>query len=167
MLVDSKIGSTFLLCLPQYLADHVHFQDCVLRCYKRQTLRMVALDEVHLYTMHGRTFRECIRYLLAEFFKKMYNDSSTLKPPLFLAMTTTMMESILISFSSLTNVDWSKKSHQLWSSFSDFSQQSINMAFDVTSNITQVGIPRLVKHLLCNPDSFAAIYVNFKYECSK
>ena len=156
----------FLLSSPHYLADNVEFRDCLIRCKERQTLRLVCLDEVHLYTMHGRTFRECIRYLEKVFFSVVFSERESYHP-LFLSMTATMTQSILKSFSTLTCVDWSQKQHQSWAPASSFRQRYIKMTFDVTGDITAVALPRLVTHMKRNPDSYAAIYVNFKYECSK
>ena len=154
----------FVLSSPQYLADNVEFRECLLRCHKRHTLRMVVLDEVHLYSMHGQTFRECIRYLTNAFFAKVFASGNTYTP-LFLSMTATMTIPLLNTFSSLTSFDWNSKSHQLWAPFSSFRQRYIKMTFDVTGDIKQVAFPRLVTHLVRNKDSYAAMYVNFKQEC--
>jgi len=115
--------------------------------------------------MHGRTFRECIRYLEKVFFRVIFSKNTSYHP-LFLSMTATMTQSLLQSLSTLTCVDWSLKHHQLWVSAYAFRQRYIKMTFDVTGEITAVALPRLVTHMKRNPDSYAAIYVNFKTECS-
>ena len=43
----------------------------LLRCADRGTLRVVAIDEAHLYTMHGRTFRDSVRCLGDVFFRPL------------------------------------------------------------------------------------------------
>ena len=56
-------SSSCLLSSQQYLAKKLLMWNALVQFQSRQTLRPVAIDEVHLYTQHGRTFRECIRYL--------------------------------------------------------------------------------------------------------
>ena len=57
--------------------------------------------------------------------------------------------------------------HQLWASFSDFRQRYIKMGLAVSGDIGQVALPKLITHLKDNPNSYAAMYVNFKAETSK
>ena len=174
----------FLLSSPQYLAGDALFRNALVQCQARRTLRLVAIDEVHLYTQHGRTFRECIRYLRDVFFRVVFDVSKTYHP-LFLAMTATFTKSMVEYFSNLTNVEWgigycpiprfvdgpcwggAYYPHQLWASFSDFRQRYIKMGLAVTGQIGQVALPALVTHLNDNPNSYAAMYVNFKSETSK
>ena len=134
---------------------------------------MVAIDEAHLYTMHGRTFRECIRVLRDVFFETIFADGEW--HPLFLVMTATMTLDLVESLSILTCVEWGKTIqtsnwpravHQMWSSAWDFRQRYIDMTFSVTGDIGQVAIPSLVCHLKRNNDSYACLFVNFKSECS-
>jgi superfamily II DNA helicase RecQ len=110
--------TNFLLCSPQFIADHDAFRTVLLQCHTRRTLRLVAIDEIHLYTMHGRSFRNCIRQLTDCFFSIVFRQGGW--HPLFLAMTATMTLSLLSSFSELTTVDWSLPARQLWSSASEF-----------------------------------------------
>ena len=57
-------SSTLLfLCLPQYLTRTTEFRNVLLRCHAWRTLRLVAIDESHLYAMHGRSFRDSICFL--------------------------------------------------------------------------------------------------------
>jgi len=64
----------FLLCSTQHLADDSDIRTALIEYHTRRTLRMVAIDEAHLHTMHGRTFRECIRVLRDVFFKTIFAD---------------------------------------------------------------------------------------------
>ena len=107
MLAMSSESSTtmFLLSSPQYLAGDALFRNALVQCQAQRTLRLVAIDEVHLYTQHGRTFRECIRYLRDVFFRVVFDVSKTYHP-LFLAMTATFTKSMVEYFSNLTNVEW-------------------------------------------------------------
>ena len=112
-------SSLFLLCSPQYLATNKLFCDALLACNDRGMLRLVAIDEAHLFAMHGRSFRESIRVIAENFFFPLF-ASERISRPLFLAMTATMTERLLKDFSRLTHVDWSLERHQLWSSPAQF-----------------------------------------------
>ena len=75
-------------------------------------LLCVAIDEAHLFAMHGRSFRESIRVLAEVFFHPLFATDAVTRP-LFLAMTATMTARLLLDFSKLTHVDWSLERHQL------------------------------------------------------
>ena len=62
-----------ILCSPQYVADNVDFRNALLRCRDQQMLRLIAIDEVHIYAMHGRSFRDSIRVLKRDYFTKIYH----------------------------------------------------------------------------------------------
>ena len=87
---DYNSSSTLLiLCSPQQLAENIAFREAMIRAYKRQILRLVAIDEAHLYAMHGRSFRESIRVLRDHFFAVICSTATIKYAPLILAMTTT------------------------------------------------------------------------------
>ena len=56
-------STLMFLCSPQYLARTTEFRDALLRCHARRTLRLVAIEKAHLYAMHGRSFRDSIRFV--------------------------------------------------------------------------------------------------------
>ena len=91
----------------------------MLACNKRGMLRLVAIDEAHLFAMHGRSFRESICVLAEVFFHPLFATDAVTRP-LFLAMTAMMTARLLSDFSKLTHVDWSLERHQLWSTPSEF-----------------------------------------------
>ena len=167
--------TVFLFSYPQYLAENTLFREALLRAHQCKILRLVAIDEAHLHTMHGRTFRDSIRIIRDVFFGVIF--AAGIWHPLFLAMTATMSLSLLEDFSKLTHVDWGRQietataypvhPHLLWSSFSAFRQRYIKMEFQVTGEIKQMALPRIVKHLKDNVTSFACFFVNYKSECTK
>ena len=63
-------STAFLLASPQFIAESPMFRKALLECYERKTLRVVAIDELHLYAMHGQSFRENIRALRPQLFEK-------------------------------------------------------------------------------------------------
>jgi len=96
----STSSTMFLFTSPQQLVVNPTILDALLRCHARQTLRMVAIDEAHLYAMHGRSFRMDIRVLQKILFEIIFKEGAW--HPLFLDMTTTMTISLVESFSTLT-----------------------------------------------------------------
>jgi superfamily II DNA/RNA helicase len=164
MRYDSS-STRLLLCSPQYLADTPAFLAAVLRANSRRLLRLVAVDEAHLIAMHGRTFRDAIRVLADDFFSVVFSQNAQYSP-LFLAMTATMSDSLLRSFKDLTSVDWTKPCHQLWSSAKEFQQRNIEMDLKVTGNVSEFGLPDVVKLLKTDDHAHVCIFVNFKSETS-
>ena len=122
MPVEGCSSTMLLMCSPQYLAETTAFRLAVMRNIERRVVRMVAIDEAHLYAAHGRSFRESIRVLREVFFKTIYTVDAEYTP-LLLMMTATMPKPLLKSISDLTNVDFTNPDHHQWSSPSDFQQR--------------------------------------------
>ena len=93
--LDSLQGDSssviFLLCSPQELATNGILSAVILCCHGRGVLRLVALDEAHLYAQHGTTFCGCICLLLDQFFRVVFSCASNLQHPLVLTMSVTMI----------------------------------------------------------------------------
>ena len=123
-----------LLCSPQVLVQNSSFREALIRARDRQTLRMIAIDEAHLYAMHGKTFREDIRILRDIFFAPLYNEGAEYTP-LFYAMTATMPETLIEALSDLTHVDWGNKNHQLWATPCEFAERYVEMDYELTGNL--------------------------------
>ena len=47
--------SMLLSCSPQSIADNTQFMNPLLRAQDREVLRLIVIDEAHLYAMHGRS----------------------------------------------------------------------------------------------------------------
>ena len=119
-----------LFCSPQYLVEHDSFRGALLRCHQRRTLRLVGIDEAHIYSMHGRSFRSCIFVLRNIFFLLLFGPNAT-HSPLFLAMMATMPKTLVEHFSSLTHVNFGSPLHQLRASAGEFHQRNISIRLRV------------------------------------
>ena len=159
-------ASLFLLCSPQYIATKKPFRDALLACNERGLLCLVAIDEAHLFAMHGRSFRESIRVLSEVFFRPLF-ASGAISRPLFLAMTATMTAHLLSDFSKLTHVDWSLERHQLWSTPSEFRQRYIKMDLHVTGDVKNAGLLPVIEVLKNDRNARACVFVNFRHEATK
>ena len=164
----------FLLSSPQQIVENPVLLAVLLRCHAKQTLCLVAIDEVHLYAMHGRSFRVAMCILQRLFFEVVFK--SGVWHPLFLGMTATMTDSLLTSFTTLTNVTWNTKNekdpynkypHLLWSDASAFRQRYINMGLRICSNMEKKLLHLLVGILLSSATVCVCVFVNFVSECAK
>ena len=138
----------------------------MLACNQKGTLRGIMLDEIHLYTKHGLSFREEIRILRDEFFEPIFGqDSSENNKPLVIGSTATGPNHILEGLSSLTHIDWTDPCHQMRSSMVDFRQRYIKMSIDINGSLGKEGYPFLIRLLKADPDAHTCIFVNFIKEC--
>ena len=98
----------FLFTFPQSIVDNSEFLKAILQCHERRTLCLVSVDEAHLYAMHGRLFCVAMQILQHVLFNVIF--AIGVCHPLILAMTAIMTDSLLTSFSILTNVQWDASS---------------------------------------------------------
>ena len=66
---DITYGSSttiFIFISPHFIAENDSFRESILSCRDRRTPRMIAIDEAHLYAMHGCSFFVQIRQLLPD-----------------------------------------------------------------------------------------------------
>jgi len=85
----------FLMCSPQFIAEHKESRDVLLRARDNEVLQLVAIDEPHLFAMHGRRFRDPIRFLQREFFAHLHKLKTTEDyQPLLMATTATQPVSL-------------------------------------------------------------------------
>ena len=152
--LPSNTSSTvLLLALPQKLARETRVCDALMRCAVAGTFRLVAIDEVHLYTLHGCTFRDSIWFLRDNFFRRLVEYRI-----LFLAMTATMSVDLLKDFFALTHVNWEDEHHQMWASPRDFCQREIKMELHPTGEITQLALKPVVEILVSDAEAHVYIF---------
>ena len=79
---DPESSTTlFLLCSPQALVQQTTLRKALIHASAKRVLRLVAIDEAHLYAMHGRSFREDIRILSIVFFFYFIQRREAISPP--------------------------------------------------------------------------------------
>ena len=120
---------------PQYLTVNVELLDNLLECNRLGTLCLVAIDEAHIYVMHGCFFRDSIRVLADVFFLPLYGAAGD-HAPLLLVMTATLPYSLLWPLSALTHVDFTLAAHKFWLSAAEFQQQSIKIELHIRGRRT-------------------------------
>jgi superfamily II DNA helicase RecQ len=156
----------FIFVSPQKLVSCGSMRAAILRCHQRKTLRLVVIDEAHLYAMHGRSFRGDLRLLQKSFFEVVFRSGGAYHP-LFLLLTATMTRQLLPHLSKLTNVDWSSSERQLWSSAQEFQRRYITVKLKVVDNMCTSGSPDLIEFLQQDKAGCAFVFVNFVGETSK
>ena len=163
---NDSSSSVFLFISPQKLVSCGPIRAAILRAHHRKTLRLVVIDEAHLYAMHGRSFRGELRLLHKSFFEVVFRSGGEYHP-LFLLMTATMTRQLLPHLSKLTNIDWSLSKRQLWSSAMEFRRQYISIKLKVVDNMCGSGSPDTIDFLKQDEVGCACVFVNFVAETSK
>ena len=158
----SSNSTTFLFIFPQQLASTQVFLNASFKCHQNQTLRLVAINEVHIHAQHIRSFRESLCILTDIFFAVVFCVGQWY--PLVLAMTATMTIELLPSYSELTNIDWSLPEHQKWSRWQEFQQRNILINFEVLDHFSRA-YPPLLNFLEENEESSAFVFLNFQSKC--
>jgi len=123
-LKPSTTNTMFLFCSPQFLANTTPFLNVVLRAAIGCTLRNVIADKVHLFVIHGLSFREEIRKLNVVFYKPVFSQKF---PPIFIALTATMSKSNLKQLLHLTTIYFPDRS-KLWGGGEAFEQHNISLS---------------------------------------
>ena len=67
-LCRSTTTTVFIFMSPQFLINHPKAREVFIECSHCTTLRVIALDEVHIHVQHGTSFRSKIRALQVLFF---------------------------------------------------------------------------------------------------
>ena len=94
-LCRSITTTVFIFVSPQFLINHPKAREVFIKCSHRTTLRVIALDEVHIPVQHGTSFRSEIRALQVLFFSKIFCEQlPTVQPRLIVQKyRTVLMES--------------------------------------------------------------------------
>mmetsp|Transcript_15996 Transcript_15996/g.27214 ORF Transcript_15996/g.27214 Transcript_15996/m.27214 type:complete len:404 (-) Transcript_15996:1753-2964(-) len=90
-LQDDTTSTIFLFTSPQFLCQQSNkpLLDELISAHKRGVLRVVGIDEAHLFVQHS-SFRVEIHMLTELFFKKVFDKERPKSHPVLLAMTATM-----------------------------------------------------------------------------
>jgi superfamily II DNA helicase RecQ len=157
-------SSTFFVFLsPQSLINHRDALDVFVACAHDQTLRVIAMDEAHIHVQHGTSFREEIRALRIEFFKKIFGNQPRDLHPRMIALTATLPTTYVGLLSNLLTADMSIGDSILRGSPEDFRQREITMKMDICSKKAQFvskGLVVVAEFLQANPHCSAIVFCN-------
>ncbi len=71
MMKHNTTSTLFMFLSPQFLVHHRNTLNIFVTCARERTLRLIAIDEVHIHVQHRTSFRADIRALRAEFFTQV------------------------------------------------------------------------------------------------
>ena len=97
-------SAVFVFLSPQFLVNHRDALNVFLEAARKRTLRLVALDEVHLHVQHGTSFRAEIRELRDVFFRPVFDRSAKADHPYVIAQTGTFPADYVADLTALTTV---------------------------------------------------------------
>ena len=118
-----------LFSSPQKIANDPSWQKTLVNCARRGALRLVAIDECHLYAGHGIEFRQEFGALQSTFINKLQKVSVIPIPLLF--MTATALLSMVNDLQLLTGLSFDPQSDFLWP-FHHSGVQRRNIFIDIT-----------------------------------
>ena len=122
----------------------------------------MTINEVHLFEMHGATFRQSMRVLEVVLFAKL-SAPSLVYYPLLRLMTATKPTSLLQPFSLLTHVDFTLARHQLWASAQDFQELNIKMSVMTKSksDLKKGALQTVLGLLQADTSAYMCTFMNF------
>ena len=124
--------------------------------------------------MHDRSFHVVMQILYRVLFNVIF--AIGVWHPLLLAMTATLTDSTLASFSTLTSVQWDasygnnswdSKRHFLWSDTTTFRQHYIYIGLNIGTSMLKTLLDSMIDLLLSSPTVCVCTFVNFASERSK
>ena len=105
--------------------SHLHWMETMQQLLSSKLLRSVAVDELHLYTAFGLTFRKEFYKLKNSLFRLITNYGGNVKIPLLL-MTATCTEAILSDFRSMTGIAV-HPNDAFWGSMADMQHRTVSL----------------------------------------
>ena len=101
---DTTSTVLFIICSPQFFVQNPAFTNTIVETGRRRILRLVVIDEVHLYVQHGTSFRADIRLLKDDLFAKVFDPNKPLLHPKAILATCTLQREYVSMVSSLTTI---------------------------------------------------------------
>jgi len=143
-LQEETTSTMFLFLSPQFLCKKSSkpLLDALVVAYERKVLRVVGIDEAHLFVLHSN-FRLEIRMLKDLFFKKVFDEKNPKSHPIFLAMTATMPSNFAAKLEALTTVQLPSR-RILRGSLNHFQQRGIKFEYFVRDSLF-AGLDQLVE----------------------
>ena len=109
---DASKKRVFLFTSPQKITTNPPWQETISRCCHNGTLRLIGIDECHLYASHGMEFRAEFGALRKCLFKIVTRQSKIPIPVLF--MTATASSAMVEDLQTLTGLRFDVTQDLLW-----------------------------------------------------
>ena len=158
---NTTTSTVFIFTSPQFLADNKKdVRDTLINvCLNKRTFRSFTVDEVHLYSQHGSSFRSELRLVGEEFLKPVFGGEQARGRfrPFFLALSATVSLTDLTTFGALTGVGFPHK-YRMWGDFHHFAMPNCHLGIRIGSEYTR-SLDIIRRHLQ-NNDSAAFAFTN-------
>ncbi len=92
---QSTSSTLFIFLLHQFLINHPDKLGVFVKCAQERTLRLIAMDKVHIHVQHRLSFHEEIHDLCVKFFRHIYGNQPRNRRPRLIALTATFPASYL------------------------------------------------------------------------
>jgi superfamily II DNA helicase RecQ len=155
-LPKSTSTTVFLFASPQFLARFKKFRNAIFTCNHRGTLRSLMLDEVHLLSQHGSSFRPEIRMICDRLIKPIMAKPPS-KRPHHLQLTATLSTGDRKMAGNLTGVGFPAE-YTFWAKPEGFRQDAIKIQYRIGSDYT-ASLKYVVDHLR-NHATSAFVFAN-------
>jgi len=123
----STTTTVFIFMSQHFLIHHPEARKVFINCSHCTTLRVIALDKVHIHVQHGTSFRSEIRALQVLFFSKLFRERLPTVRPRLIVLTATMPTSYLPHLCRLLTVSSFQGESIVRGSPRDFDQREIKM----------------------------------------
>ncbi len=153
----------FIFLSPQFLVNHSDAREIFIECSHRITLRVIALNEVHIHVQHRTSFHSEMCALKAIFFSKIFGNQLAMEQPQLIALTATMHDSYLPLLSHLLTINSFTGNAPICGSLNKFAQHKIEMQSYITSSKGQYVLKGLLivpKFLQENTPMSAVVFCN-------
>jgi hypothetical protein len=163
MIKQSMSSTLFVFLLPQFLINHPDKLSIFVTCAHECTLRLIAMEEVHIHMQHGLSFHEEICALCVKFFRRIHGNQPRDQSPRLIAPLATFPTSYLWLLLSLLTVDLCISNCILRRTVVEFCQQEFDIKLELCSKKAQFvlkGLSLVADFLQRNPDSSVVIFCN-------
>ena len=166
-LCRSTTTTVFIFVSPQFLINHPKAREVFIKCSHRTTLRVIALDEVHIHVQHGTSFRSEIRALQVLFFSKIFCEQLPTVQPRLIVLTATMPTSYLPHLCRLLTVSSFQGESIVRGSPREFDQRDIEMQTYICSAkglYVSKGLTLVSEFLRDHTTKSAVIFCNSRHQ---
>jgi len=164
---QSTTTTVFILMSPQFLINHPEARKVFIDCSHRTTLRVIALNEVHIHVQHGTSFRSEIRALQVLFFSKIFREQLPTVQPRLIVLTAAMPTSYLPHLCRLLTVSSFQGKSIVRGSPRGFNQREIEMQTFICSTkglYLSKGLTLVSEFLQDNTEKSAVIFCNSHHQ---
>jgi len=162
----SRNKAIILFASPQAIAENKTWRETIDRTIERRTLRLVCVDEVHLFCSFGFGFRSEVYSLKGCLFSKLVAPNSpsiaegTVTVCPILAMTATATKDTVEQFSLLTGIKVDTSSNVFWPTGPNMCRRELNLVVEYTTNQMAQFKKQSCELLSVNDPSKIILYTN-------